>query len=179
MLLMPKKDWQWKYNDAHGVLSLSLGPEIEFLTTYTAKQLIPDALTEEMEFNVENARFYIELIDKLQKVLHCSDAALVQIVLNATAAHFMLKPQMPKSWFFEQSQACVYSEQGKVFQLVSSDTRDKALVLAVESTLQATLVMVLSPQMQLNDSKTLHQFETIKVMQDRLHSLKQKSQVAA
>ena len=177
MLLMPKKDWQWKYNDAHGVLSLSLGPEIDFLTPYKAKQLIPDALTE-MEFSVENARFYIELIDKLQKLLTCNDAALVQIVLNATAAHFMLKPQMPKSWFFESSQSCVYSEHGKVFELVTSNG-DKALVLAIEATLQATLVMILSPELKLTDSKVLHQFDTIKVMQDRLHSLKSKSQAAA
>ncbi|MBM7071913.1 cell division protein ZapC [Shewanella sp. 202IG2-18] len=178
MLLMPKKDWQWKYNDAHGVLSLSLGPELEFLTPYAKKLLIPDALGV-MEFSVENAKFYIDLIDRLQDVLTCTESALVQIALNATAAHFMLKPQMPKSWFFESSQVCVYSEQGKVFELICSQTRQKSLVLAVESTLQATLVMVLSAETELNDSKTLKQFDTIKVMQDRLHSLKSKSQAAA
>ncbi len=178
MLLMPKKDWQWKYNDAHGVLSLSLDPEIDFLTPYKTNQLITHALTES-EFSVGNARFYIELIDKLQKVLTCNDAGFVQIALNATAAHFMLKPQMPKSWFFESSQSCVLGERGKVFELVISETNTKVLVLAVETSLQAALVMILSPQVKLNDSKVLKKFDTIKVMQDRLHSLKLKSQVAA
>ncbi len=178
MLLMPKRDWQWKYNSAHGVLSLSLGPELEFLSTYKNKQLIPDALTE-MEFNVEHAKFYIDLVDKLQKMLKVSDGSIVQIALNATAAHFMLKPQMPKSWFFNSSKVCVFSEQGKIFELIASDTNQKALVLAIDSSLQATLVMLLSDELQLTATKSLMQFDTIKVMHDRLHSLKLKSQAAA
>lgn len=98
MLLMPQKDWQWKYNDSYGVLGVSLGSEIEFLTSYKAKLLIPDALSS-MEFNIAHAKFYMSLLDRLPKTLSLSDAAIVQIALNATAAHFMLTPQMPKSWF--------------------------------------------------------------------------------
>lgn len=51
MLLLPQKDWHWKYNDSYGVLGVSLGSEIEFLTAYKAKSLIPDALSS-MEFNI-------------------------------------------------------------------------------------------------------------------------------
>ncbi|QSX35718.1 cell division protein ZapC [Shewanella sedimentimangrovi] len=176
MLLMPNRDWQWTYNDAYGVLSVSLGAEMEFLTPYKAKSLIPDALHEH-EFSVEHARFYIELLDRLQKNLKLTDAALVQIALNATAAHFMLKPQMPKSWFFDTSDVCVYAEVGKVFELKCN--REKYLVLVVENTLQAALVMMLSSECCLSDAKSLQQFDTIKVMHNRLHEIRVKRHTVA
>lgn len=106
MLLMPKRDWQWRYNDTYGVLSVSLGSEMEFLTPYKEKTLIPDAMSA-LEFNVEHAKFYIEFIEKLVKIASLSDAARVQLALNATAAHFLMKPQMPKSWFL-MSVVCAY-----------------------------------------------------------------------
>ncbi|WP_372870162.1 cell division protein ZapC [Shewanella sp.] len=166
MLLMPQTDWQWRYNDAYGVLSVSLGLEMEFLTPYKAKLLIPDALGN-MEFSVEHAKFYIDLLDRVQKRLKITDAAAVQITLNATAAHFMLKPQMPKSWFFEASDICVFADMGKVFELKCHGERH--LVMVVENGLQAALVMLLGKACDLGDGKRLGQFETIKVMHNRLH----------
>ncbi|MCG9738978.1 cell division protein ZapC [Shewanella insulae] len=176
MLLMPQRDWQWIYNDSYGVLSVSLGSDMEFLTPYTTKALIPDALTT-TEFNVEHAKFYIEFIERIGKSLNSADAVRVQLALNATAAHFLLKPQMPKSWFFETSAVCVYSELGKVFQLKCQEQAVKVLV--VESNIQASLVMLLSPELHLNDSKAMRQFDCIKVMNDRLHPLKASRQIAA
>ncbi|MEI6858193.1 MAG: cell division protein ZapC [Shewanella sp.] len=168
MLLMPKRDWQWKYNDTYRVLSVSLGSEMEFLTPYKIKNLIPDALTE-LEFNVEHAKFYIEFLDFISKSLNISEALKVQLALNATAAHFLLKPQMPRSWFFTASSMCVFSGLGKVFQL-SCQGRN-AQVLVIETSIQASLVMLLDKELKLNDSKSLCQFECIKVMHDRLHPI--------
>ena len=90
MLLMPKRDWQWRYDDTYGVLSVSLGSEMEFLTPYKSKSLIPDALTE-LEFSVEHAKYYINFVELITKYLHVSDAAKVQLALNATAAFFFIK----------------------------------------------------------------------------------------
>lgn len=176
MLLMPHHDWQWKYNDTYGVLSVSLGSEMEFLTPYKTKSLIPDALSS-IEFSVEHAKFYIDLLDRLQKVLSVTDAALVQTALNATAAHFMLKPQMPKSWYFDTSDMCVYSEVGKIFELKCQ--RQRILVLVVETSLQSTTVIVLSKECTLTDAKSLVQFDTVKVMHDRLHPLRVHRQIVA
>jgi cell division protein ZapC len=176
MLLMPQKDWQWRYKDALGVLSISLGDEMEFFTPYRAKLLIPDALSEG-EFTIEHARFYIELLDRLQKVLSVTDAALVQTALNATAAHFMLKPQMPKSWYFDVSDVCVFSEPGKLFELKSCGSR--ALVLVVGNSLQAAQVMLLSKEITLSDAKVLQQFDSIKIMHNRLHPLRKRQQTVA
>lgn len=149
---------------------------MEFLTPYKIKALIPDALSF-MEFNVEHAKFYIDFVERLSKSVNIADAIKVQLALNATAAHFLLKPQMPKSWFFDTSAICVYSELGKVFQLRCQSV--DADVMVVESNIQASLVMLLSPQLALSDSKRLMQFECIKVMNDRLHPLKIKRQTAA
>ncbi|MCG9721623.1 cell division protein ZapC [Shewanella sp. Isolate7] len=176
MLLMPQRDWQWIYNDSYGVLSVSLGSDMEFLTPYKTKALIPDALAT-TEFNVDHAKFYIEFIERIGKSLNIADAVRVQLALNATAAHFLLKPQMPKSWFFETSAVCVYSELGKVFQLKCQG--EVVQVLVVESNIQASLVMLLSPELRLSDSKAMRQFDCIKVMNDRLHPLKANRQIAA
>ncbi|MFQ6371062.1 cell division protein ZapC [Shewanella sp. YIC-542] len=176
MLLMPESNWQWKYNESHGVLGISLGSEFEFLTPYKPKTLIPDALGE-LEFSVEHARYYIELLDKLGKRLSLSDAHLVQLALNATAACFLQKPQMPKSWFFESSDVCVYSEAGKLFNLKCRGER--VLVLVVETNLQASTVMLLDPQCMLSEVKSLQKFETIKVMHDRLFALRAQQQIVA
>lgn len=156
MLLLPQKDWHWKYNDSYGVLGVSLGAEIEFLTAYKAKSLIPDALSS-MEFNIAHAKFYMSLLDKLPKTLSLTDAAIVQIALNATAAHFMLTPQMPKSWFFDCSDVCVFSDVGKVFELKCQ--KQRALVLVIENTLQSALVMLLSPECVLSGAKTMTQLD--------------------
>ncbi|WP_144207208.1 cell division protein ZapC [Shewanella donghaensis] len=176
MLLMPNKDWQWEYNENFKKLSISLGSEMEFLTPYQSKILIPDALMTS-EFSVEHAKFYINLLETLPKALNISDAAVVQTALNATAAHFLLKPQMPKSWFFDISQECVFCEVGKIFSLNASGKT--VLVLVVENSLQAALVMVLSRECPLNETKLLHQFDTIKVMHNRLNPLKKASHVVA
>ncbi|NKF51487.1 cell division protein ZapC [Shewanella sp. WXL01] len=169
MLLMPNKDWHWEFNEAYGQLSISLGSEMEFLTPYKAKLLIPDALSNS-EFCVEHAKFYIAMLERLPKILKLSDAAIVQTALNATAAHFLLKPQMPKSWFFETSNECVYSEVGKLFNLKCNG--ESVLVMVVDDSLQASTVMILSHNCQLTESKLLQQFDTIKVMHDRLQPMR-------
>ncbi|MCK8045512.1 cell division protein ZapC [Shewanella sp. 1CM18E] len=168
MLLMPKRDWQWGYNEKHEVLSVSLGDDMEFLSPYGLKTLIPDA-KQPLEFSVEHAKFYIDLVDRLSKSLSLNDALIVQIALNATAAHFLLKPQMPKSWFFNVSHQCVYSEVGKLLQLTTSE--HSVIALVIESGLQASLMMIMSAECRLTDVKSLTQFETIKVMNDRLGPL--------
>ncbi|QSX32157.1 cell division protein ZapC [Shewanella avicenniae] len=176
MLLMPDQFWQWKYNASYEVLSISLGQEMEFLTPYKNKVLIPDALGSS-EFDVEHAEYYEEIVKRLTSRVSLADAFLVQLALNATAARFMLKPQMPKSWFFESSDVCVYSEPGKLFDLRCNG--DRALVMVVETSLQASLVMLLDESCTLSDSKTLKRFETIKVMHDRLHPLRAQQQIVA
>ncbi|MCL1124867.1 cell division protein ZapC [Shewanella surugensis] len=174
MLLMPNKEWQWVYNDSYNVLSISLGDEMEFLTPYTPKVLIPDALAS-LTFSVEHAKFYIQVLDRLSRALSCDDAYIVQMALNATAAHFLLKPEMPKSWYFSVSDFCVFSETGKLFHLQTRN--DQVTVLVIESGFQASLVMLLSESCLLSDKKTLKQFETIKVMHDRLIPLLIREQV--
>lgn len=173
---MPNKDWHWEFNARYQQLSISLGSEMEFLTPYTTKLLIPDAFSAS-EFNVEHAAFYIKMLELLPKVLHISDAGIVQTALNATAAHFMLKPQMPKSWYFEQSEECVFSGVGKLFQLTCNGVG--VLVLVIEESLQAATVMLLSSSCQLSDSKSLKQFDVIKVMHDRLHPIRKAKHIIA
>lgn len=176
MLLMPTKDWHWGFNTEQGKLALSLDPEMMFLTSFKAKMLIPDAF-KTIKFSVEHAKFYLRMLERLPKVLMLSDAALVQTALNATAAHFLLTPQMPKSWFFEASDECVFCDEGKLFRLKNHNQYTLALV--VETGLQSALVMILSQECVLSDNKRLAQFDTIKVMYNRLHPLQKMQQIVA
>lgn len=176
MLLMPQETWQWNFNTSYGVLSVSLGADMEFVTPYKSKVLIPDALGSS-EFDCDHARYYMDIVERLGKRMSLSDAYLVQVALNATAARFMHKPQMPKSWYFESSDVCVYSEPGKLFDLRCNG--DRVLVLVVETSLQASLVMMLDETCALTDTKNLKRFDTIKVMHDRLHPLRAQQQIVA
>ena len=65
----------------------------------------------------------------------------------------------------------------KLFQLNCGSA--KVLVLVVENGLQAATVMILSQQCQLTESKLLTQFDTIKIMHNRLHPLRKAKQVVA
>ena len=177
MLLMPKGDWQWSYNDAYNTLSVSLGSELEFLTPYQQKLLIPDALST-AEFSMEHAKFYISMVERLYHALSLSEAEVVQIALNATAAHFLLQPQMPKSWFFEACDECVYCEVGKLFELATHH-HQRVLVLVVENGFQAAQVLLLSDGCKLSDAKSMSKFDTIKVMHNRLQPIKVSRQVVA
>lgn len=169
MLLMPNKDWHWEYNENYQQLSISLGSEMEFLTPYKTKLLIPDALSN-LEFSAKHARFYISMVQLLPKILRLSDAMVVQTALNATASHFLLKPQMPKSWFFEASDECVFCEVGKIFNLNCNG--QNVLALVVDNSLQSATVMIMSDVCELTEAKSLMQFDTIKVMHNRLHPIR-------
>ncbi|MGL4473719.1 MAG: cell division protein ZapC domain-containing protein, partial [Shewanella sp.] len=156
MLFLPQQDWLWGYNDQYQVLSAHLGAEMEFLTPYTIKQLIPDAKYLQ-PFTMAQARYYIELIDSMKRQLSLTDALIVQIGLNGTAAKYLLTPQMPKSWFFNASQQCVFSDVGKVVELVTT-TNIRAKVLIVDTSLQAASVMLLDESRELSEQKVLHRF---------------------
>jgi cell division protein ZapC len=84
---------------------------------------------------------------------------------------------MPKSWFFDVSDECVYCDVGKLFQLNCGYSKVLALVIA--NGLQAATVMILSQYCQLSENKSLAQFDIIKVMHNRLHPLRKAKQVVA
>lgn len=169
MLLMPKSDWHWKFNHSYSVLGIHLGENIEFLTPYEDKLLIPDAMYDTV-FRVEHASFYTNILALLKKHLDQADALMVQIALNATALHFMLSPQMPKSWFFYPSSVCVICEIGRLFELHTVSKR--IIVLVVEQSSQAAQVMMLSDTLNLANGKVLKRFDTIKVMRNRLQPMR-------
>ncbi|GLS84622.1 cell division protein ZapC [Paraferrimonas haliotis] len=170
MLLMPNTDWQWIYNEQRNCLTISLGEEYEFLTPYCSRVLIPDALTN-VEFDCEHAQYYIAFIESLQSAANISSAQKVQMALNATAAYFLLKPQMPKSWFFKESSELVYPKVGKVCSL-QLENEQKVAVVVIEAGIQASVVLMVHDEVQLSSKKSLSQFDAIKVMNNRLQPLK-------
>ena len=168
MLLMPRGDWHWKFNSNQSVLAIHLGEDLEFLTPYGDKLLVPNANYDTI-FRVEHAAFYTDMLSMLKSQLSLSDASIVQIALNATAIHFMLSPQMPKSWHFLAKDVFIFCELGRMYELQT--TSERVVVLVVEQSPQAAQVMLISRVCSLSDGKVMNRFDTLKVMLNRLHPI--------
>jgi cell division protein ZapC len=161
-MLQPKTDWYW-YIQQH-TLCISLGNDLQFTTAYNLDKLVNTPHKHSL-FSLANSECYLHLADKLEESgLPLSGAQITQILLNACAALAFHKPLSPKSWHFEvQESFGVYKQlavlEGKV---------GKGLVLALEHEYSTVTCMLLSAELQLNETKSLKQFQLIKVMSDRL-----------
>jgi cell division protein ZapC len=161
-MLQPQTDWYW-YTHQHK-LCISLGEDLQFTTAFNLDKLVNTPHKQRL-FSLENSECYLRLADKLeQSGLVLSSAQKTQVLLNACAALAFHKPMSPKSWYFDVQENCgVYKRlavlEGKI---------GKGLVLALEQEYSTVICMLLSPELQLNETKSLKQFQLIKVMSDRL-----------
>lgn len=164
-MLQPSKDWCWYYDKTQDCLAIALSDDMVFMTPYGERRLIVGAKVEQ-GFSLEDMQFYIQTAEKLQAhVSEFSPAQLTQIALNATAVNKFYKPQMPKSWFFNRQ-----GYSGVCHGLAILENIDGyGVFLQVDSDEHASLCMLVSPSMQLDQQKQMKQFEVIKVMNDYLY----------
>ena len=165
MSLMPDQNWKWFYHADLDRLAIQLGESMAFATEYTGKQIIPDGHYE-LAFSTAHADYYLKCLQKVEQDLRVSEGQGVQIALNLTAARFFSLPMMPKSWHFSVSEQIVFAKEGK---LVSLQTKmGKHHFIVVEANDQTALLMLVEPECELTNGKSLAQFGLIKVMSDRL-----------
>ncbi|WP_067654689.1 cell division protein ZapC domain-containing protein [Ferrimonas marina] len=170
---MPEQSWNWFYHQEEQKLAIALGQELVFVTPYGPKQLTPDSL-DGQGFTASHADYYQSVLQELSRYLSVSEAALVQIALNLTAAHFFALPMMPKSWHFKSSDRIAYGRSGTVVELCT-DTQRQSFVV-VEAGDQSSLLMLLGPDCSLSNKRSMDQFDLIKVMNDRLIPIAKRSQ---
>ncbi|MFT5162320.1 MAG: cell division protein ZapC [Alteromonadaceae bacterium] len=177
-MLQPTEQWLWKYNQVKNQLTLDLDSSMAFTTAYQHKHLTDDVLVES-SFNLDDARYYQEVVAALVDTNRWSKPQAVQIALNATAAHRFYKPTMPKSWFFKTNRiadpyARLTSEDG--ICLLYTDY-GCAQFLMVDQGEKASSCMLLDSELPLNETRTMNQFEIIKVMNDRQFGRKEFQQL--
>ena len=161
-MLSPKSNWFWYIQQQK--LCISLGDELEFVTAFSLSMLLNTPQTPAL-FSLENSACYTALADRLQSSdLRRSAAQQTQILLNATAALSFHKPLSPKSWFFS-TQATFGAHKQLAFL---ENEYGNGLVLAISEEYGAVTCMLLSASLQLNEHKSLSQFQLIKVMANRL-----------
>jgi cell division protein ZapC len=167
-MLQPTDQWQWQYNQVNNQLLLDIDPSMSFTTAYQQKHLTNEIFND-TSFSVDDADYYQQVIARLQDLTLWSTAQVVQMALNATAANRFYKPTMPKSWFFKTNQVDAHFGPSNIADSTCLLYTDYGYgqFLIVEQGDTASVYMLLDEVLQLNDNKSLNQFEIIKVMNDR------------
>ncbi|MFQ3196938.1 MAG: cell division protein ZapC [Paraglaciecola sp.] len=97
-----------------------------------------------------------------------SSAQLSQILLNATAALAFHKHLSVKSWHFATQQTPgIHCQLALLEPLAQDEVYKLGQVLVLQQDRQASTCMSLAPTFQINATKTLAQFELIRVMNNR------------
>lgn len=176
-MLQPTEQWQWQFNQAKDQLFLDIDVSMAFGTAYQHKHLTNDAL-DKSAFNLDDAQYYQQTVAALTNLNIWSMPEVVQIALNATAVHRFYKPTMPKSWFFKTNKITDQFDRSSASEMICQLYTEQGCgqFLMIEQGDKASQCMLLDSELQLSESRSMNQFDVIKVMNDRqfgLHEFKQ------
>ncbi|KLV03773.1 cell division protein ZapC [Photobacterium aquae] len=164
-MLKPNNSWMWYYDQKVDALMLDLGDEMVFRVSIPTKHLIPCAFAKSV-FTVDDATTYQTYLEGINQ-LDLSPPRKAELALTAVAASRFHKPMMPKSWFFESSNANCVPQTGDVVTLTTKDGKGNFLI--IENSGCASLCMLASVEgLTLTTSKEMAFCELIKVMNDRM-----------
>lgn len=166
-MLQASMEWSWTADITRNRLLLDMSSTMQLCTPFKLRQLSDSALQGE-NFSLEHAHFYEQVSSYLSSFNLWSEAVVCQIALNATAARFLLKPTLAKSWFFNEYSGSVPSTEA-IISLSSKSQTGQFLI--VECGRDASLCMCLEDTFQLDANLCLGQYEVIKVLNDRIHPI--------
>jgi len=158
-------DWYWFSENSR--LMLSMGKEWQCTSAYGQQQII-DLPKSDQLFSLSDTECYLTLANHLlASGGQFSDAQLTHILINATAAMMFHKPVTPKSWFFDEIES--FGFHHRLARVVNKFNTGVVLVLTDEHSLATC--MLISSKLQLNENKSLRQFDLIKIAKTRLEPL--------
>ena len=164
-MLQPMSDWYWFSENSR--LMLSMGKEWQCTSAYGQQQII-DLPKSDQLFSLSDTECYLTLANHLlASGGQFSDAQLTHILINATAAMMFHKPVTPKSWFFDEIES--FGFHHRLARVVNKFNTGVVLVLTDEHSLATC--MLISSKLQLNENKSLRQFDLIKIAKTRLEPL--------
>lgn len=164
-MLKPNNIWKWYFDTKLNALMLDLGQEMIFRVTIEKKNLVPDAFTP-CSFSVDDAALFNAYKEEISHI-DLSEPRKTELVLNAVAARRFHKPFLPKSWYFHPQGEEGSPEEGAIVELVTEFGTGQFIV--IENTGNASLCMLAQElPFELNENKTMHFCDAIKVMNDRI-----------
>ncbi|MFT2090842.1 cell division protein ZapC domain-containing protein [Paraglaciecola sp. 2405UD69-4] len=158
-------DWFWF--SENGQLMLSMGKEWQCTTAYNEQHIV-DLPDEKCLFSLRDTEIYLSIGNCLvNSDIQFSEANLTHILINATAALTFHKPVSPKSWLFNEIE--YFGANHRLAKIHTSVGEGIVLVLCDEK--QLATCMLISKDVQINQKKSLKQFDLVKVAVNRLEPL--------
>lgn len=157
--------WFWQYNESIERLTVVLSDELVHHVPYKASKLV--AMVEgDFPFDCDDAQQFQHAFDYLESFDQIPPVTVMATALNAAAWLRFGRPQMPQSWHFQQSESNQLPTDKQLCELNSGFT--KGLFYIVDSDDEFAVCMLLDREMAVSDIKTLKQFDTVKVLLNRL-----------
>ncbi|MBC3767506.1 cell division protein ZapC domain-containing protein [Neptunicella marina] len=163
MMLQPSMYWCWVMDEDTQCLTLELEEGV-YHTPYKSKHLLGHVSLPQ-EFTLEHLQCFTSVEEDIQQFAAGLTSELAsQIAINAVAARFFHKPLAPKSWYFTKPRLHGMHHHFALLQC----KREQLKVYIVEKEAQASVCMLISSQVALDESAQLKPFSLIKVMNDYL-----------
>ncbi len=165
MILVPDESWCWMYDERHQTLLLDLSDNMQFAAAIPAKQLAEKNAFSE-SFSVDDSSLYFHFLECLGE-FPFTDPERVQIVLNAIAAVKFVKPLVCHSWYYRDvDMVSEAPEMGEVFSVVTEHMYGDVMVISPGE--KASLCIVISHSIQLDQDSALKQSTICKLMNTKL-----------
>ncbi|WP_157980352.1 cell division protein ZapC domain-containing protein [Pseudidiomarina taiwanensis] len=162
--------WQWVYQPTDGKLVIELDDTLQHHSPYKESRLAR-LCSMRAAFDLEDAEVYQAIHDALNDA-DFSPMVAISAGLNAAILNRFGRPQMPQSWYFQQNDQSTPASKFSVGELglINSGFAVSPVITLVGDS-EFAECMVLAPQLQVSEIKSLHQFDTVKVLHNRIQPL--------
>lgn len=161
--------WQWIYDSKRQRLQLAVDDLM--LDISCPRRLLQLNLPAQNSFDVDDADAFYRFRDYLESYVQLNVSEQFQASIHGVAALRFMKPALPQSWHFRFNQLLNDWPTSHLACTLDSGL-DSCEFLIIEQDERTSLCLLLAPQMRLSPSKVMHQFECIRVLNDRLHESK-------
>ncbi|EKE87026.1 cell division protein ZapC domain-containing protein [Idiomarina xiamenensis] len=153
---------QFSCSGSHGVLDDDSTAQP---LPYRLKQLV-NLPTSALSFSIEDATHYQQALDYFEPFTEFDDAERHQIALCVAAWLRFGRPHMPQSWHFQQAHTDNWPVNKRLCELNSGFAQGLFYIIARDD--EFSECMLIDGDMPLSDIKTLHRYQTVKVLHNRL-----------
>ncbi|WP_028866055.1 cell division protein ZapC domain-containing protein [Psychromonas aquimarina] len=162
----PKANWQWQFDTEREKLMLNMG-DYSIDIVYKANMLAFHS-ADPVFFTIEDVANYIELFDSIS-LSDFPPQISCTIIVHILAVGLFHKPLMPKSWLFKSLNSGTQEvNKGDRVTLTSSRTDQTGDYLVLENSDDFVLCMLVGDSHALTASKSLQQFQIVKVTRDKI-----------
>lgn len=159
--------WRWIFDPETQQLSVELDHGLVHKCPYKPSRLIPMNPLH-AAFTMEDAECFQEFYDVLSAYELWDPMLLTQAALNRTILERFGRPQMPQSWYFQSAtEAPNYQlDVGALVELNSGLENALFAIIAIDDEFAECMLLVSS--MTLSEVKQIQQFDSVKVLRNRL-----------